>query len=45
MFVRSFYPKDNNGKLLVDVIDVIFFNAVATVDVVIVCNDDVKLEL
>ena len=45
MFVRSFYPKDNNGKLWVDVIAVIFFNAVATVDVLIVYNNDVKLEL
>ena len=40
---RTFYLKDNNGKLWVDVIVVIFFNAVGTVDVLTASNDDVKL--
>ena len=41
---RTFYLyKDNNGKLWVDVIVVIFFNAVGTVDVLTASNNDVKL--
>ena len=35
--------KDNNGKLWVDAIVVIFFIAVGTVDVLTASNNDVKL--
>ena len=40
----TFYLKDNNSKLWIDVIVVIFFNAVRTVDVLTPGNNDVKLE-
>ena len=40
---RTFYLKDNNGKLWVDVIVVIFFIAVGTVDILTASNNDVKL--
>ena len=40
---RTFYHKDNNGKLGVDVIVVIFFIAVGTVDVLAASNKYVKL--
>ena len=39
----TFYLKDNNGKLWVDVIVVIFFIATGTVDVLTPSNNDVKL--
>ena len=40
---RTFYLKDNNGKLWVDAIVVIFFIAVGTVDILTAGNNDVKL--
>ena len=40
---RTFYLKDNNGKSWVDVIVVIFFIAVGTVDVLTASNNYVKL--
>jgi len=41
--IRTVYLKDNNGKLWIDVIVVIFFNAVRTVDVLTASNNDVKI--
>ena len=38
-----FYLKDNNGKLWVDAIVVIFFIALGTVDILTAGNNDVKL--
>ena len=42
MKLTTFCIKDNNGKLLVEVIIVTFFNAVAIVDVLTASNTDVN---
>ena len=40
--LRTFYLKDNKIKLRLEVIVVMFFNAVATVDVLTASNNDVR---
>ena len=40
---RTFHLQDNNGKLWVEVIVVVYFNTVATADVLKASNNDVKL--